>query len=73
MSIGPANSHERLLTLKEAAELLQLRRRDVFEYLRRGELVGQRIRRRWRFRREDLDAFRACPVWDFCALSDQER
>lgn len=47
----------RLLTLREAAEFLRLSPRTVREYLRRGELQGRVIGGRWRFRREDLNAF----------------
>ena len=50
-------SAERLLTLKEAAEVLRLHPRIVREYIRRGELQGRLIGRRWRLRRKDLDSF----------------
>jgi excisionase family DNA binding protein len=58
---------ERLLTLREAAEALRLNPRTVREYVRRGELQGRIIGRRWRFRRTDLDAFfeNAPSEWDF--------
>jgi excisionase family DNA binding protein len=63
----PAPIGERLLTLREAAEVLRLHPRTVREYVRRGELEGRVIGRRWRFRRKDLDAFYedAPPQWDF--------
>ena len=48
---------DRLLTLREAAEVLRLSTRTVREYLRRGEIEGRVIGGRWRFRRADLDAF----------------
>jgi excisionase family DNA binding protein len=48
---------ERLLTLKEAAEVLHLSPRTVREYVGRGEMEGRIIGGRWRFRRADLDAF----------------
>ena len=59
-------SHE-YLTLAEAAAVLRLHPRTVREYVRRGELQGRLIGRRWRFRREDLDAFfEAAPgQWEF--------
>lgn len=58
---------ERLLTLREAAEVLRLNPRTLREYVRRGELHGRIIGRRWRFRRADLDAFfeNAPSEWDF--------
>jgi excisionase family DNA binding protein len=49
------------LTVREAAELLGLRPRTVREYLHRGELSGRLIRKRWRFRRNDLAEFLARP------------
>lgn len=58
---------ERLLTLREAAEVLRLNPRTVREYISRGELEGRIIGRGWRFRRIDLDAFfeNAPREWDF--------
>ena len=58
---------ERLLTLKEAAEVLRLSTRTVREYVQRGEIEGRIIGGRWRFRRADLDAFfaNAPRNWDF--------
>jgi excisionase family DNA binding protein len=56
-----------LLTLKEAAEVLRLSPRTVREYVKRCEITGKIIGRRWRFRRADLDAFfeNARANWDF--------
>jgi excisionase family DNA binding protein len=58
---------ERLLTLREAAEVLHLNPRTVREYVSRGEIEGRIIGGRWRFRRADLDAFfeNAPRGWDF--------
>jgi excisionase family DNA binding protein len=53
----PAPIGERLLTIREAAEVLRLQPRTVREYVRRGELEGRIIGGRWRCRRKDLDAF----------------
>jgi excisionase family DNA binding protein len=63
---------DRLLTLREAADVLRLSTRTVREYLRRGEMEGRVIRGRWRFRRADLDAFfaNAARNWDFAGKSD---
>jgi excisionase family DNA binding protein len=67
VKVEPAPIGERLLTLREAAEVLRLHPRTVREYVRRGELEGRVIGRRWRFRRKDLDAFYedAPRQWDF--------
>jgi excisionase family DNA binding protein len=58
---------DRLLTLREAAEVLRLNPRTVREYVQRGEIEGRIIGGRWRFRRADLDAFfeNAPREWDF--------
>jgi len=58
---------DRLLTLREAAEVLRLNPRTVREYVQRGEIEGRIIGGRWRFRRADLDAFfeNAPCKWDF--------
>jgi excisionase family DNA binding protein len=63
----PAPIGEKLLTLREAAEVLRLHPRTVREYVRGGEIKGRIIGGRWRFRRADLDAFfeNAPPNWDF--------
>ena len=58
---------ERLLTLCEVAELLRLSTRTVRGYVRRGEINGRLIGRRWRFRPADIDLFyeKARYSWDF--------
>jgi excisionase family DNA binding protein len=48
---------DRLLTLREVADVLRLSTRTVREYVQRGEIEGRIIGGRWRFRRADLDAF----------------
>jgi excisionase family DNA binding protein len=48
---------DRLLTLREAADVLRLSARTLREYVSRGEIEGRIIGGRWRFRRADLDAF----------------
>ena len=58
---------DRLLTLREAADVLRLSTRTVREYVQRGEIEGRIIGGRWRFRRADLNAFfaNAPRNWDF--------
>ena len=65
-------TREGLLTLKEAAEVLRLSTRTVREYVKRGEIRGRIIGKRWRFRRADLDAFfeNAPSEWDFAGKND---
>jgi excisionase family DNA binding protein len=63
---------DRLLTLREAAEVLRMSTRTLREYLKRGEIKGKLIGKRWRFRRADVDAFfeDAPSNWDFVRKSD---
>jgi excisionase family DNA binding protein len=63
---------DRLLTLREAAEVLRLSTRTVREYVRRGEIEGRVIGGRWRFRRADLDAIYANAPrnWDFAGKNN---
>jgi len=57
---------EKLLTLREAADVLRLSTRTMREYVQRGDIEGRIIGGRWRFRRADLDAFfeNAARKWD---------
>jgi len=63
---------DRLLTLREAADVLRLSTRTVREYVRRGEIEGRIVGGRWRFRRPDLDAFfaNAPRNWDFAGKNN---
>jgi len=63
---------DRLLTLREAADVLRFSTRTVREYVQRGEIEGRIIGGRWRFRRADLDAFfaKARRSWDFAGEND---
>jgi excisionase family DNA binding protein len=63
---------EKFLTLREAAEVLRLSTRTVREYVKRGEIRGKIIGKRWRFRRADLDAFfeNAPSKWDFAGKNN---
>ena len=65
---------ERLLTLREAADVLRLSPRTVREYVSRGEIEGRIIGGKWRFRRAGLDAFyaNAPRSWDFAGKSNHE-
>ena len=62
------------LTLREAAELLGLRPRAVCEYVRRGELIGDGVGKRWQFRQKDITAFLDVGRgrWDFDRSVDRE-
>jgi excisionase family DNA binding protein len=74
MQTNPKPIGDRLLTLKEAAEVLRLSPRTVREYVQRREIKGKIIGNRWRFRRADLDAFfeNASSDWDFVGKTNHE-
>lgn len=63
---------DRLLTLREAADVLRLSTRTMREYVQRGEVEGRIIGGRWRFRRADLDSFfaNANRNWDFAGKNN---
>jgi excisionase family DNA binding protein len=63
---------DRLLTLREAADVLRLSTRTVREYIQRGDIEGRLIGGRWRFRRADLDAFfaNAPSEWEFAGKNN---
>lgn len=65
---------DRLLTIREAAEMLRLSTRTVRHYVQRSEIEGRIIGGRWRFRRADLDAFfeNAPRNWDFAGKNDHQ-
>lgn len=65
---------DRLLTLREAADVLRLSTRTLREYLQRGEIEGRIIGGRWRFRRADLDSFYADVPrsWDCIGKNNHE-
>lgn len=73
-SSKPPAIGERLLTLKEAAEVLRLNPRTLREYIHRGEIDCRVIGGRYRFRRADLDAFfaNAPRVWDLSGNNDPQ-
>lgn len=48
---------EKLLTVKEAAELLGLTENIVRDYLAEGKIQGAKFGRVWRIHPEDLKAF----------------
>lgn len=48
---------DRLLTVQDVCDLLQVRRSWVYTVVRRGELKRIKLGREFRFRQSDLDAF----------------
>jgi hypothetical protein len=54
---GVTTPEQHALTLRDAAERLGLRPRAMLGYVRRGELIGYVVRKRWQFSQEDIQAF----------------
>ena len=48
---------EKVYTVKQVADLLQVREYTVAEYLRQGKLKGFKVGNRWRIKEEDLKEF----------------
>jgi len=48
---------EHLLTPREAAEYMAVTPRTVKEWLRRGDLIGLKVKSMWRIRMSDLEKF----------------
>ena len=46
-----------ILTVEDAAKLLQLRKETILRYIEKGELTASRIGRPWRIRKQDLNTF----------------
>jgi excisionase family DNA binding protein len=51
IDIDPSAAEDGPLTVTEVAKIVALHPKVVLEYVRRGELVGQQIGRRWTFTR----------------------
>ncbi|MCK5273632.1 MAG: helix-turn-helix domain-containing protein [Alphaproteobacteria bacterium] len=48
---------QRLLTIKDVADILQVSDKTVRRWIDAGDLVAHRIGRQWRVSQGDLDAF----------------
>jgi len=57
MSIKPARSDDRLLTLKELAAYLSVNERTLLKLVSEGEIPGVKIGNQWRFRKAMIDAW----------------
>ena len=48
---------EKLLTAKEAAEILKVRKNTVYDMIKRGNLKASKLGKQLRIRQEDLDFY----------------
>lgn len=46
---------EKLMTLQEVAEYLQIKDRTIYQWVQQGKIPGFKLGNVWRFRREDID------------------
>ena len=63
---------ERLLTPKEAAQYMAVTPRTVKEWLRRGDLIGLKVKSMWRIRASDLEKFIQQGNYEAPSLQDAE-
>lgn len=47
----------KVYTLKEVAEIVKIKERTLYHYLKTGKLKGVKIGRRWRISEDNLKAF----------------
>ena len=48
---------EKLLTAKEAAEILKVKKNTVYDMIKRGDLKASKLGKQLRIRQEDLDVY----------------
>jgi excisionase family DNA binding protein len=48
---------EKLLTVKQVQEVLDLSERSIFRLIKSGELKGFKVGREWRFEESDVTSF----------------
>jgi len=46
---------ERLWTLQDVAEYLQIKERTIYNWAQNGKIPGFKLGNTWRFKREDID------------------
>lgn len=46
---------ERLMTLQDVAEYLQIKERTIYSWVQNGKIPGFKLGNTWRFKREDID------------------
>ena len=46
---------EKLMTIQDVAEYLQIKERTIYSWVQNGKIPGFKIGNTWRFEREDID------------------
>ena len=49
--------HEKLMTIDEVAEYLQVKKRTVYDWLKKGKIPAIKTVGQWRFKRDQIDAW----------------
>ncbi len=49
--------HEKLMTIEEVAEYLQVKKRTVYDWLKKGKIPAIKTVGQWRFKHEQIDAW----------------
>jgi excisionase family DNA binding protein len=47
--------HEKLMTIDEVSEYLQVKKRTVYDWLKKGRIPAIKTVGQWRFRRDQID------------------
>ena len=50
-------TEERLMTIEDLAEYLQVKKRTVYEWLKKGKVPALKIVGQWRFKKDKIDAW----------------
>lgn len=49
--------HEKLMTIEEVAEYLQVKKRTVYDWLKKGKIPAIKTVGQWRFKRDQIDTW----------------
>lgn len=50
-------AYENLMTIEEVAKYLRVKKRTIYEWLKRGQIPAVKLIGQWRFRRDKIDAW----------------
>jgi len=51
------NPYTQLMTIEEVAEYLRVKKRTIYEWLKKGKIPAIKTVGQWRFKREKIDAW----------------
>jgi len=53
----PRNPQNQLMTIEEVADYLRVKKRTIYEWLKKGKIPAIKTVGQWRFKREKIDAW----------------